>query len=286
MGVEHGFPFGSTSERRVVSSVLAARQEDVVQRSLSNPHLPGVVAKALRLLISAFVTIGFVSPRAVDAEETLVRRAVLLQHIDGVLPYRIELDVDPTYLLLGHSALAAPTLFIGEQPIFHTLSHSGTHLEAFIAQLPAPTDTIWFASTVEFPNVQQARAHFDASGVPPIAIDIDALLVEGERQRKRITDVDIVVNIRTLPDGTERSQYVVKLTVENCTEESFAGFGPAGLPSPPDVFVGEQAASRTYFSTGEQKVVGEFDDEPGDGAEITLRYAYFRLTAPGVFHLP
>ena len=150
----------------------------------------------------------------------------------------------------------------------------------------APTDTIWFASTVEFADVQQARAHFDASGVPPTTVDINALLAEGERLQKRITDVEIVVESRILPDGTESIQYVVKLTVENCTEENFAGFGVLGAAWPPSVFVGERVADRTFFSVDEQVVVGEFDDEPEDGAEITLRYAYQRLTAPEPFQLP
>ena len=188
--------------------------------------------------------------------------------------------------LMHESALPGPTLFVGEQPIYHTLGSSAALLEGFVPEIPAPTDAIWFAVASDFPDVQQARADFDASGVEAIQLDVSALLAEGERRRKRITDVEIVVESRTLPNGTEGIQYLVKLTVENCTEANFAGFGAGGASWPPSVFVGEAVADQTFFSLDEQVVVGEFDDEREDGAEITLRYAYMRLTAPEPFQLP
>ena len=88
--------------------------------------------------------------------------------------------------LMHESALPGPTLFVGEQPIYHTLGSSAALLEGFVPEIPAPTDAIWFAVASDFPDVQQARADFDASGVEAIQLDVSALLAEGERRRKRV----------------------------------------------------------------------------------------------------
>jgi len=269
MGIEQGFPCGSTSA--VIRYAQALRRDRI--RTLAR-HIS---------LWSVFVLCVQIANSA-RSEQSLVKRGVLIDQVDGVFPFRIILEVDPAYLMSAETALGPPTLFIGGQAIFHTFSYSGTMLEGFVATLPEPTDTIWFARG--FSSIQEGREEFDASGLTPLQVDINALLLEGERRRKRIINVNISTESLELPEGPERTLYIVKLAVENCTQDNFAEPGPGGVATPPAVHVGEEVAARTFFSVEEQVVVGEFDNKPDNGAEITLRYAYWWMTARDPFLLP
>ena len=218
-----------------------------------------------------------------------VKRVVSLDQVESPYgDYRVVLELDANFAgqLMQIRDVGEPTLLVGDQKIINFVGLSGNLLAGFLQNRPADGDIVWIGppDTAAF-TIAEAREAFDARALPPIIVNASQLLAASEGSRKRITNVEVEFASKPTSDGSERTIYVVKLTVASMTVANFVEPGPLGRQVTPTVYVDDRAAESTSFSEPMQ-VLGEFHTRPKESGLITLRYPHWLLTAPLPFRLP